>query len=389
MATQTSPQKAGKGSVQIKNSNGRLQLVFSHAGKRHYLSLGFMDSRSSRKMAEMRAREIELDLLSGNFDPTLAKYKPETALNVATGSDLPIQPEAEQVSLMNLWEKYTEFKTPQLAQATIAKDYVKTASHLRNAPSDSPADAVRIRDHWVQTLTPDAAKRCLTQLSACCKWAMKSGLIDQNPFKDMATEIRLPKGKKDDTDINPFSAQERDAIVQAFESNPKYRFYTALVKFLFSTGCRPSEAVGLRWKHVSNDFQFIQFEEAVTVSLKGLARKEGLKTQERRRFPCNQSLKTLLKSIKPLGAQPDDLVFPSPKGKYVDFHNFRNRGWLKTLDLLKIDYRKPYQTRHTFITLALEAGMDVKDVAKLVGNSPEVIYRHYAGTKQDLSVPEF
>jgi integrase len=218
---------------------------------------------------------------------------------------------------------------------------------------------------------------------------MKSGLIEQNPFKDMAAEIRLPKGKKDDTDINPFSAQERDAIVQAFESNPKYRFYTALVKFLFSTGCRPSEAVGLRWKHVSSDFQFIQFEEAVTVSLKGLARKEGLKTQERRRFPCNQSLKTLLKSIKPLGAQPDDLVFPSPKGKYVDFHNFRNRGWLKTLDLLKIDYRKPYQTRHTFITLALEAGMDVKDVAKLVGNSPEVIYRHYAGTKRDLSVPEF
>jgi integrase len=150
MATQTSPQKAGKGSVQIKNSNGRLQLVFSHAGKRHYLSLGFMDSRSSRKMAEMRAREIELDLLSGNFDSTLVKYKPETALNVAT-SDLPIQPEVQQVSLMNLWEKYTEFKTPQLAQATIAKDYVKTASHLRNAPGDLPSDAVRMRDHWVRT----------------------------------------------------------------------------------------------------------------------------------------------------------------------------------------------------------------------------------------------
>jgi integrase len=34
-------------------------------------------------------------------------------------------------------------------------------------------------------------------------------------------------------------------------------------------------------------------------------------------------------------------------------------------------------------------GLDVKDVARLVGNSPEVIYRHYAGNKRDLFVPEF
>jgi hypothetical protein len=27
-------------------------------------------------------------------------------------------------------------------------------------------------------------------------------------------------------------------------------------------------------------------------------------------------------------------------------------------------------------------------VAKWVGNSPEVIYRHYAGKKRDLQVPE-
>jgi len=56
---------------------------------------------------------------------------------------------------------------------------------------------------------------------------------------------------------------------------------------------------------------------------------------------------------------------------------------------LDLEYRKPYQTRHTFITLALENRMEVKDVAKLVGNSPEVIYRHYAGYMRQLTVPEF
>ena len=52
-------------------------------------------------------------------------------------------------------------------------------------------------------------------------------------------------------------------------------------------------------------------------------------------------------------------------------------------------YLPQYNARHTFITLALENGLDAKDVAYLVGNSPAVIYKHYAGVKRDLHVPEF
>jgi integrase len=63
--------------------------------------------------------------------------------------------------------------------------------------------------------------------------------------------------------------------------------------------------------------------------------------------------------------------------------------WKPVLNQLGIEYRKPYQTRHTFITLALDNGLDAKDVARLVGNSPEVIYKHYAGKKRNLEVPEF
>lgn len=118
--------------------------------------------------------------------------------------------------------------------------------------------------------------------------------------------------------------------------------------------------------------------------------REGLKTQERRKFPCNESLKALLQSIKPKPCEPEALVFPSPESGYIDPNNFRNRTWKTVLKGLGIEYRKLYQTRHTFITLALETGrLDAKDVARLVGNSPEIIYRHYAGNKRELFVPEF
>jgi integrase len=40
-------------------------------------------------------------------------------------------------------------------------------------------------------------------------------------------------------------------------------------------------------------------------------------------------------------------------------------------------YLKPYATRATWITLQIEAGIPIKNIAKAAGNSPEVIQKHY------------
>jgi len=152
----------------------------------------------------------------------------------------------------------------------------------------------------------------------------------------------------------------------------------------------PSEAIALKWKHISKDCRQITFEQVLIRTNAGTKIRKGLKTQERRRFPCNDSLMSMLKSIKPKSPDPEELVFPSPEGKTIDLNNFRNRIWKKVLKELGIEYRKLYQTRHTFITHALEVGkLDAKDVARLVGKSPEVIYQHYAGNKRELFVPDF
>lgn len=84
MYSKTFTGKAFKGSVQIITSHAQLQLRFRFAGKRHYLSLGFPDTTTNRKLPEKKAREIELDILSGNFDQTLQKYKTQSALSVAS-----------------------------------------------------------------------------------------------------------------------------------------------------------------------------------------------------------------------------------------------------------------------------------------------------------------
>jgi integrase len=51
------------------------RLFFALGGKRHYLSTGFADTATNRKLAEIKARQVELDIISGNFDPSLDKYR--------------------------------------------------------------------------------------------------------------------------------------------------------------------------------------------------------------------------------------------------------------------------------------------------------------------------
>jgi hypothetical protein len=71
--------------------------------------------------------------------------------------------------------------------------------------------------------------------------------------------ISLPKGTDEDADVNPFSKQERDLIIQTFASDRYYSYYTLYVQFLFFTGCRPSEAIALIAIKSSNVFCFRLF----------------------------------------------------------------------------------------------------------------------------------
>ncbi|MHC5733192.1 MAG: Arm DNA-binding domain-containing protein, partial [Nostoc sp.] len=76
MFSKTPTGRASKGSVSILNSNDRLQLRFRYRGKRYYISTGLADTPNNRKLAELKASEIEKDILCERLDLTLEKYQP-------------------------------------------------------------------------------------------------------------------------------------------------------------------------------------------------------------------------------------------------------------------------------------------------------------------------
>jgi hypothetical protein len=86
-----------------------------------------------------------------------------------------------KISLSELWEKYTEYRKPQIAETTLRIQYRTVASHINKFPAPFLDEAIAIRDFFLKTLSTDTTRRTITQISACCDWAIESGLISTNP----------------------------------------------------------------------------------------------------------------------------------------------------------------------------------------------------------------
>jgi integrase len=355
------------------------------------------------------AIQIDLDLHNGTFDQTLERYKepfkPKTFLKVVPSLVPALEPKQQpqtKPDLLQLWDKYSVYMKPQLAETTYQKDYVKKyRNHIEKLPTKDLEKAVEIKDYILGNLTANTAKRVLTYLSACCNWAVKSKLIPDNPFKEMSEDIKLPR--KDSESIDPFTASERDAIIQAFENHPHYHHYASFVKFQFMTGARTGESIALTWGNISPDCKLITFSESYDGATKI---RKSTKTGKTRKFPCNDSLQKLLLSIRPETPVPNAQVFYSPTGGLISNTRFSNQVWkgckaaknkkpykgvvteLVNQGLIE-RYRCFYNTRHTFITLALESGLSVSQVAKIAGNSPKIILDHYASSVLKIEIPEF
>jgi integrase len=395
--------QTGAGRFTYKNSNGRLQLAWWYhwldeedlpQKKRCWLSTGYDYSKTNIAIAQQTIiPEILKDIDRGEFDLTLNKYKRK---NQAALSIVETKPLSKYDDLSNIWSEFIEWKSPNLSQNTIDNMYGQYTRYLKRLPTTDISKYYEIYEWVAKNIRANSAKRFLTRINASCVWAVETGKIKHNPFQGLASKIQLPKSKSEDNDINPFNLEERNAIISAFEKNtfkPKksafcHSYYVSFVKFCFFTGCRTSEALALKWKHISHDFKTVTFEQALIEIKQGKVIRKGLKTQSIRKFPCNQTMQEFLKSIADPNFLAEDLVFPGIEGSFIDMRSFRKSAWKRVLTGLKLDYRKFYQTRHTFITLALDNGMSIKSVAKVVGNSAEVILEHYQGVR-DLHIPEF
>ncbi|MFW6296823.1 MAG: tyrosine-type recombinase/integrase, partial [Halothece sp.] len=344
-------------------------------------------------------------------------------------------PNRIDISLLDLFDKHCEFKRPNIAETTYELQYRKRILNLlKKCPND-----LNQQDKLVQELykvaPPSMFSKMISRLHNLIKWAKKRGIIPQdakNDFKSLAEDYtkikprkKVPQLLKDipgyyqDPDYKAFSREEAEIIIQAFKdlaeadfdeagnrvrSNWKVR-RIAMYRYiclLFWTGCRTGEASALRWKDIAPDCSYIIFSQTYNHRLKILkplkTEKVGEEDTQSRKFPCGKKLRNLLQEMKQeLGSElnQDDFLFQTSRGTVLTNHNIefswlgnhKGKGEmvskgvvLKLAEEGKItQYLCNYTTRHTWITQQLIKGVPIVNIAKLAGNSPETILKHYAG----------
>ena len=166
------------------------------------------------------------------------------------------------------------------------------------------------------------------------------------------------------------------------------RYYTSWL-FLATTGARRGEALGIRWSDVDLDACHATIRQTITSVRDEIRIAPRTKTDRPRRIELDVGTVAALRSwrarqaqerllIGP-GYQDHDLVFCRPDGQPYNPKRF-SREFDRRLARFGLPRIRLHDLRHTWATLALEAGVDVKVVAERLGHtSPMVtwtIYQH-------------
>jgi integrase len=369
--------KSPKGTVGIESFQGRIRLRLPRQlfdGKQKYLSLGLPNTILNRKAAEAKAKLIENDIALERFDHTLAKYgRQQPQLTVVESI------QSQSLKVMELWQQFFDSKRPGIKPKTVEK-YENLAKLFAKLGDLRIEEALEVRQKLERLTTVSRMKDALMYLSAACKWGMKHTLVPSNPFEGMAQE--LPKHRyQADPKPSAFTEEERDRIIASFRADSRrgmnYRHYAAFVEFLFGVGCRPSEAIGLQWQHVAEDFKFISFEGSLVQVGNQRIYSKGSKNNRTRKIAVSALVQALLQTIKPENCTSESLVFPSPDGDSINYRNFSRRAWSTVVDPIKPD-TTPYSCRDTFITIQLLKGVLSTVIAKWCDTSTQMIDKNYA-----------
>lgn len=366
--------------VGLYNHQGYIKIKFDLDGKTYQFNpvrKGRWDNPSDRVEAERIASRIESDIKYGDFDPTLAKYKPQNKLKIIEF----LKPKPE-LSLQECWDLYFDYKKNSWKKGQDGTkstlNYMEVLGKYIHKCSVVDIDALAVRQWFLDNTTESMTKRCLTHINAAIKFAIKHRKISltSSPFEGMPQE--LIHHYEIESEPMALSVEEKQKIFEAFKNHRgnwngrgyagySYSYYYSFVKGLFLIGRRPEEICQYRWNMVKPGF--LHIPGRIT------------KTGRDGKFPLYDELEELLNSIKPKILDPNKWVFPSPKGLKINYQNFSNNAWNKIVDPLFPDRNlTPRCGRDTFITEQIILhNRSESVVGKWCDTSPDEIRRRYLG----------
>ncbi len=223
-----------------------------------------------------------------------------------------------------------------------------TASHV-----------IKYRDRLRERYSPTSINRKLSALSSLFQELCSARVVDINPVEGVKRPPSIVKRER-----LGFSDKEVNRILESYETGSVQGLSNrAVLTFLFFTGCRISEALGVRVGDIENR------AGVKVVHIRG-------KGEKIRALPLHPKLaKILSELIERRGKKPENFLFTRVKGAGGDTKEPMKRQTVgellkTTLKRLKLDQsRSLHSSRRTVISNFLQSGARIESVANLAGHA--------------------
>lgn len=221
---------------------------------------------------------------------------------------------------------------------------------------------------WLIDIDDVGGKSKRTYLSVI-KGIFDEALYDDVIEKNPVTRIRPPKFTQ--PPIHPFTSEEVKNILNAAESGMNN--FKNYLKIAFFTGMRSGEIIGLKKEDIDLKNKILKVRRTRSRFGETTPKRESI-----RDIPILDSLLPFIEKLYNL--HDHDYLFKTQYNEpYRDTNVFVDRYWKPSLESLKIPYRRPYNTRHTYATNMLYRNLVTPvELAQLLGHSStEMVFNVY------------
>lgn len=372
MDKKPAPQLPTGVTLRTSGTTQRLQITFTWLNEscRELLPPCPINKGSIAYAANLRA-EIRRKIKEGTF--RYSEYFPDSPRATRTGKGSTL--------LENLLEKQEAIYKARVENGSMSLSSFKGYQKAINGARMKRWHSVQVHDvkpgdlrEWIGLMenTSKTIRNVLVPLRSVFDDALNDGLILVNPFEQMALKkIIRETAHASDYVVDPYTRAEREQLLAACRSDER-----PMVQFWFETGLRPGELQAVLWEHVDFKARTVRIElNQVAGVIKAPKTKAGIRSVDL----SDDAIEALLLQ-RPLSAAAGKRIWlnPSSREPWNTDAQIRKTLWQPLCKRAGVDYRNPYQVRHTYASARLTDGANPWYLADQLGHETvEMVYRHY------------
>ena len=224
-------------------------------------------------------------------------------------------------------------------------------------------------------LSVNSLKNIKASLQTCLQKAVDEGILSSNPSR----KVSMPKNAQ--PEMKTLKASD---LAVFFETAKEFGHYE-LFYLAVATGMRKGELLALTWDDLDVEHNTITINKTLTFNESGYVAVPPKTKSSNRTIAISEKCTQLLLQYKDKQNVESDIVFPNEHGQY-QYACKAPRILHKILKKANLPDMRFHDLRHTFATLALENGMDIKTVSHMLGHTDAGFtmntYMHVTDTMQ-------